>query len=43
MLDFDYYINLSKKSVVEGKVGISEADNLEGSQKGLSSGYSQSK
>lgn len=43
VLDSDHYVNLSEKSVAEGGTGVSEADDLEGSRKGLSSGYGQSK
>ena len=42
VLDSDHYVNLSEKSVAEGGTGVSKADDLEGSQKGLSSGYGQS-
>lgn len=37
--DSDHYVNLSEKSVAEGGTGVSEADDLEGSWKGLGSGY----
>jgi L-aminoadipate-semialdehyde dehydrogenase len=43
LLDSDHYVNLSERSVTEGGTGVSEADDLEGSRKGLGSGYGQSK
>ncbi|PKS10957.1 hypothetical protein jhhlp_002716 [Lomentospora prolificans] len=42
-LDSDYYVELSKKSVAEGGTGVQEDDDLEGSRKGLGTGYGQSK
>jgi L-2-aminoadipate reductase len=43
LLDSDHYVNLSERSVTEGGTGVSEADDLESSRKGLGSGYGQSK
>lgn len=43
VLDSDYYVNLSEKSVASGGRGVPEADDLEGSRKGLGTGYGQSK
>ncbi|CAI4213411.1 unnamed protein product [Parascedosporium putredinis] len=42
-LDSDYYVELSKKSAAEGGTGVQEDDDLEGSRKGLGTGYGQSK
>lgn len=42
-LDTDYYVNLSQQSVASGRSGVLETDDLEGSAKGLGTGYSQSK
>lgn len=42
-LDTDHYIRLSNKLISEGKVGISEDDDLQGSSTGLGNGYGQSK
>lgn len=42
-LDTQYYYDLSTKLLKEGKAGIPETDSLEGSRKGLGSGYGQSK
>lgn len=43
LLDSDHYVNLSEKSVAEGGTGVSEADDLESSRKGLGSGYGRPK
>lgn len=43
VLDNDYYIQKSKKSLEQGGSGISEADDLEGSSTGLGTGYGQTK
>jgi L-aminoadipate-semialdehyde dehydrogenase len=43
VLDNEHYIKVSEKSIAEGGAGVSEADDLEGSRKGLGSGYGQSK
>ncbi|KAF2639257.1 large subunit of L-aminoadipate-semialdehyde dehydrogenase [Massarina eburnea CBS 473.64] len=43
VLDSNYYVKLSEKSLAEGANGILESDDLEGSRKGLGSGYGQSK
>ncbi|EGW34810.1 alpha-aminoadipate reductase [Spathaspora passalidarum NRRL Y-27907] len=42
-LDTDYFVNLSDELLAQGKQGISEADQLAGSAKGLGNGYGQSK
>ncbi|EEQ42879.1 L-aminoadipate-semialdehyde dehydrogenase [Candida albicans WO-1] len=42
-LDTDYFVNLSDELLAQGKNGISEADDLQGSAKGLGNGYGQSK
>lgn len=42
-LDTDHYVQLSKESVAAGGTGIQEDDDLEGSRKGLGTGYGQSK
>jgi L-aminoadipate-semialdehyde dehydrogenase len=42
-LDSDHYVELSQKSVAEGGTGVQEDDDLEGSRKGLGTGYGQSK
>ncbi|ODM16957.1 L-aminoadipate-semialdehyde dehydrogenase large subunit [Aspergillus cristatus] len=42
-LDTDYYVNLSQQSVASGGSGVLETDDLEGSAKGLGTGYGQSK
>jgi L-aminoadipate-semialdehyde dehydrogenase len=43
VLDTNYYVKLSEKSLAEGGNGVLESDDLEGSRKGLGSGYGQSK
>ena len=43
VLDNDYYVQLSDRLCGEGKAGIPENDDLEGSKTGLSNGYGQSK
>ncbi|KAF2850990.1 L-aminoadipate-semialdehyde dehydrogenase-like protein large subunit [Plenodomus tracheiphilus IPT5] len=43
VLDTDYFVKLSEKSLAEGGTGVPEADDLEGSRKGLGTGYGQSK
>lgn len=43
VLDSDYYVKLSAKSLAEGGTGVLEADDMEGSRKGLGTGYGQSK
>ncbi|KAM0279561.1 hypothetical protein ACHAQH_004516 [Verticillium albo-atrum] len=42
-IDTDYYVNLSKESVAAGGKGVPETDDLDGSRKGLGTGYGQSK
>jgi L-aminoadipate-semialdehyde dehydrogenase len=42
-LDTEYYVKLSQESVAAGGSGVQEADDLEGSRKGLGTGYGQSK
>jgi L-aminoadipate-semialdehyde dehydrogenase len=42
-VDTDYYFNLSDELVAKGLPGIPESDSLEGSAKGLGTGYGQSK
>ena len=42
-LDTEYYVRLSDKSVSTGGAGISESDDLSGSESGLGNGYGQSK
>ncbi|KKA27610.1 hypothetical protein TD95_001715 [Thielaviopsis punctulata] len=42
-LDCDYFVNLSKESVAAGGTGVQESDDMEGSSKGLGTGYGQSK
>jgi len=42
-LDSDHYVELSQKSIAEGGTGVQEDDDLEGSRKGLGTGYGQSK
>ncbi|PSN68824.1 large subunit of L-aminoadipate-semialdehyde dehydrogenase [Corynespora cassiicola Philippines] len=42
-LDTDYFVKVSEKSLSEGGAGVLEADDLEGSRKGLGTGYGQSK
>lgn len=43
VLDNDYYVRLSDRLCGEGKAGIPESDDLEGSSTGLSNGYGQVK
>jgi L-aminoadipate-semialdehyde dehydrogenase len=43
VLDSDYYVKLSEKSISEGGKGVLEEDDLEGARKGLGTGYGQSK
>ena len=43
VLDTQYYIQASDRIVASGGSGISEEDNLDGSRKGLGTGYGQSK
>ena len=43
VLDTDHYVQLSKQIIHQGGNGISEADNLDGSSRGLGNGYGQSK
>ena len=43
VLDSEYYISLSQKSIASGGTGVSEADDLHGSRRGLGTGYGQSK
>ena len=43
VLDTEHYVELSRNSLKEGGKGVPEADNLEGSSKGLGTGYGQSK
>ncbi|OCK85757.1 L-aminoadipate-semialdehyde dehydrogenase-like protein large subunit [Lepidopterella palustris CBS 459.81] len=43
VLDSDHYVKVSERSVAEGGNGVSESDDLEGSRKGLGTGYGQSK
>lgn len=43
VLDNDHYVQESERIVAAGGTGISEADDLEGSSTGLSTGYGQSK
>ncbi|ODV92554.1 hypothetical protein CANCADRAFT_1144 [Tortispora caseinolytica NRRL Y-17796] len=42
-VDTDHFVSLSDKLVSEGKSGIPESDDLQGSAYGLSNGYGQSK
>ncbi|EOD47355.1 l-aminoadipate-semialdehyde dehydrogenase large subunit [Neofusicoccum parvum] len=42
-LDSDHYVKLSQESVAAGGKGVLEADDMEGSRKGLGTGYGQSK
>lgn len=42
-IDTDYYFNMSDELVASGKSGIPESDPLNGSAKGLGTGYGQSK
>lgn len=43
VLDTEYFVKLSEKSLAEGGAGVPEADDLEGARKGLGTGYGQSK
>lgn len=43
VLDTDYYVQLSEKSIRSGGKGVSEDDDLQGSSKGLGTGYGQTK
>lgn len=43
VLDHDYYVLESTRRVAAGEEGVSEEDTLEGSSKGLGTGYGQSK
>ncbi|KAH7075855.1 hypothetical protein BKA63DRAFT_443056 [Paraphoma chrysanthemicola] len=43
VLDTDYFVKLSEKSLSEGGTGVPEADDLEAARKGLGTGYGQSK
>lgn len=43
VLDSDHYIAISQKSIASGGTGVSEADDLQGSRRGLGTGYGQSK
>ncbi|RUP35855.1 L-aminoadipate-semialdehyde dehydrogenase [Jimgerdemannia flammicorona] len=43
VLDTDYYVDLSDQVSLTGNQGVPESDDLEGSRKGLRSGYGQSK
>lgn len=42
-LDTDHFVHLSDELVAQGKAGIPESDNLQGSAQGLGTGYGQSK
>lgn len=42
-LDSEHYVKLSQESVATGGKGVLEADDMEGSRKGLGTGYGQSK
>lgn len=42
-LDTDHFVHLSDELVAQGKDGIPESDDLQGSAKGLGTGYGQSK
>ncbi|KAF2235580.1 L-aminoadipate-semialdehyde dehydrogenase large subunit [Viridothelium virens] len=42
-LDTNHYIQLSRTLIAAGKNGVPETDDLEGSRKGLGTGYGQSK
>ncbi|MBE3044105.1 thioester reductase domain-containing protein [Candidatus Bathyarchaeota archaeon] len=42
-LDTDHYVQLAKESVAAGGTGVQEDDDMEGSRKGLGTGYGQSK
>ncbi|KAI5376061.1 hypothetical protein CUC08_Gglean007375 [Alternaria sp. MG1] len=43
VLDTDYFVKLSEKSLANGGTGVPEEDDLEGARKGLGTGYGQSK
>ena len=43
VLDADYFVKLSEKSLAEGGTGVPESDDLEAARKGLGTGYGQSK
>lgn len=43
VLDIEHYFNLSEKLTSCGSRGINESDDLDGSRKGLATGYGQSK
>jgi len=43
VLDTEYYVKLSEKSLAEGGTGVQEEDDLEAARKGLATGYGQSK
>ena len=43
VLDAEHYFNLSEKLTKYGSRGINESDDLDGSRKGLATGYGQSK
>lgn len=43
VLDNDHYVKLSETSLASGGTGVLESDDLEGSRKGLGTGYGQSK
>lgn len=43
VLDTDYFVKLSEKSLAEGGTGVQEEDDLEAARKGLGTGYGQSK
>lgn len=43
VLDTDYYVQLSERSIRSGGKGVSEDDDLQGSREGLGTGYGQSK
>lgn len=42
-LDSDHYVTISRESLEAGGTGVREADDMEGSRKGLGTGYGQSK
>jgi L-2-aminoadipate reductase len=42
-LDNEHYVNLSRESAAAGGKGVLETDDLEGSRKGLGTGYGQTK
>ena len=43
VLDNDYYVMISEKSISSGGSGVSETDDLGGSSSGLGTGYGRSK